>query len=63
MKTKKKQLKIYYAHHGNSLRRHPFIRLSGRYLVPFGFKIGDVVEVTIKAGIILITKVPTAPES
>lgn len=54
--VKKRRLKIYYGHHSNSYKQHPVIRIAGKYLSPFDFKIGDQVEVTLEAGRILITK-------
>ncbi len=55
--TKTRRLKVYYGHQGNSYKRLPVIRLSGKYLTVQGFKIGDMVEVTMNAGQILITKI------
>ena len=54
--TKTRRLKVYYGHHANSFKPHPFIRLAGKYLSVFDFKIGDEVEVMIEAGRIVITK-------
>jgi hypothetical protein len=56
MKTRR--LKVYYGHHAN-YPRHPVIRLGGNYLTLQDFKIGDLVEVTLEAGRILITKIPS----
>jgi hypothetical protein len=55
--AKTRRLKVYYGHQGNSYKRLPVIRLSGKYLTVQGFKIGDMVEVTLNAGQILITKI------
>jgi hypothetical protein len=57
--TKKRRLKVYYGHHGNSYRQHPVIRLAGKYLSKLDFKIGDTVEITMELGRISITKLPT----
>jgi hypothetical protein len=55
--AKTRRLKVYYGHHANSYKQHPVIHLAGKYLKIQGFKIGDMVEVTMSAGQILITKV------
>ena len=59
-KGNKRQLKVYYGHHGTSRKPHPFIRLAGKYLSQFDFKIGDNVEITMAIGRITITnkKIP-----
>ncbi len=57
--SKKRFLKIYYSHHGNSYKPRPFIRLCGDYLFDFNFRIGDTVEVKIEKECITITKVTT----
>ena len=54
--TKIRKLKVYYAHHGSTSKQHPFIRLAGKYLSQFDFKIGDEVELSMEAGKIVITK-------
>jgi hypothetical protein len=56
--TKKRRLKVYYGHHGNSYKQHPVIRLAGEYLKNSDFKIGDTVEITVELGRINITKLP-----
>ena len=59
-------LKVYYgSHHGSKYSRHPVIRLSGKYLRDFGFKIGDTIEVKLSDGRIEISKAITekAPHS
>jgi hypothetical protein len=54
--VKTRRLKVYYANHSNSNKPHPFIRLAGKYLSLFDFKIGDVVEINMEQGQISITK-------
>ena len=49
-----RRLKVYYGH-GTNYARHPVIRLGGKYLSLQDFKIGDMVEVTLEAGRIVIT--------
>lgn len=56
---KKRRLKIYYGHHGNSYKQHPVIRLAGKYLSNLDFKIGDTIEITMELGRISIAKLPT----
>ena len=50
-----RRLKVYYGHHGKTYKRHPVIRLAGKYLSTLDFKIGDMVEVTVESGRIVIT--------
>jgi hypothetical protein len=55
---KPRRRKVYYAfydHEGG--RPHPVIRLGGKYLEAFGFKVGDSIDVTLDFGRIVITKV------
>lgn len=50
--------KVYYAFY--DYRRglpHPVIRLAGKYLEAFDFKVGDQVEVHLEPGKIIISKV------
>jgi hypothetical protein len=54
--SKTRRLKVYYAHHGNSTRHHPYIRLAGKYLLNFGFKVGDKVQIQMEEQRIIITK-------
>lgn len=59
-KEKKEQRmtrKIYYGYYpnGNS-GPHPVIRLAGKYLEGFGFKIGESITVIIDSSQIVITK-------
>ena len=58
--NKTKRLKVYYgSHHGSKYSRHPVIRISGKYLRDFGFKIGDTIEVKLSEGRIEISKAIT----
>ena len=52
-----RRLKVYYAHHSNSYTPHPVIRLAGKYLTAFDFKIGDMVEITMEENQIVISKI------
>jgi hypothetical protein len=56
-KSRTRKLKVYYGHHGN-YKQHPVIRLGGNYLASWGFKIGDVVELTFEENRLVITKLP-----
>lgn len=56
--NKKRILKVYYGHHGNSYKQHPVIRLGGDYLTQMEFKIGDAIEISMQLGQIIITKLP-----
>jgi len=56
MSKNTRRLKVYYGHHGNSRKAHPYIRLAGKYLEKFDFKIGDEVEITMEANCIFISK-------
>lgn len=40
-------------------KKHPFIRLSGKYLQKSDFNVGDKIEVTLETGRIVITKLVT----
>ena len=42
---------------GDSGETHPMIRLGGRYLVGLGFRIGDIIDVSLEPCRITITKV------
>jgi len=58
----KRVLKVYRGHHhGSGFRNvykpHPVIRLGGVYLSTLDFQIGDRIEVKVKRGEIVITKV------
>ena len=52
----KRTLKVYYGYHCNSSKRHPVIRLAGKYLLNQNFKIGDTIELKMESGRIIITK-------
>jgi hypothetical protein len=50
--------KVYYAFYDHAYGPpHPVIRLGGRYLERFGFKVGDSIDVRLDLGCIVITKV------
>ena len=55
--NKKRTLKVYYGYHCGSYKRHPVIRLGGKYLANMDFKVGDVIEITIESGHIRIEKI------
>jgi hypothetical protein len=48
----------YYEHHDNQVAGYavPKLRLSGRWLERCGFAIGDVLQVTVGRGILLISR-------
>ena len=49
--------KVQYAFYEDKLAKpHPVIRIAGKYLERFGFRIGDVVEVEIADGKIMVRK-------
>lgn len=53
-----RNLKVSYGHYrytGGFF--HPLIRLHGKYLLQFGFNVGDMIEVSMSAGQITIKKV------
>jgi hypothetical protein len=50
--------KVYYAFYDyEHSPPHPMIRLTGKYLEAFDFKIGDAIDVRLDFGRIVITKV------
>jgi hypothetical protein len=52
------RLKVHYANYDfERLPPHPVIRFGGKYLVEFGFNIGDRIDVRLDQGYITITKV------
>jgi hypothetical protein len=53
----KRTLKVCYGFHWKSNKKHPVINLGGHYLAQFDFKVGDMVEVSIEKGQIVISKV------
>jgi hypothetical protein len=59
--SSKRVLKVYRGHHccgrHHLYKPHPVIRLGGIYLSALDFQIGDVIEVKVKRGEIIITKV------
>ena len=58
MSEKKKRIqKVYYGYHTYMGRPHPVIRLGGKYLLGFNFKIGDNIEIMTEIDRIVITKV------
>ena len=56
---KKRRLrKVYYAYYDHEYGPpHPVIRLGGKYLERFDFKVGDSIDVRLDFGRIVITKV------
>jgi len=59
-KTQKKphRRKVYYAYYDHEYGPpHPVIRLGGKYLETFDFKVGDSIDVKLDFGCIVITKV------
>ena len=51
----RKLRKVQYAFYEDKLAKpHPVIRIAGKYLERFGFRIGDVVEVEIADGKIMV---------
>lgn len=55
-KQQKRILKVCYGYHRCSNRKHPVINLGGFYLSQMDFKVGDIVEVVIEKGQIVIKK-------
>lgn len=54
--------KVYYGHYDYEARSpHPVIRLGGKYLEEYGFKIGDTIDVTMEPQRIVITKIDPEP--
>ncbi|MCI0706098.1 MAG: type I toxin-antitoxin system SymE family toxin [Ignavibacteriae bacterium] len=54
----KRLRKVYYGHYDREFGPpHPMIRLRGRYLETYGFKVGDRINVRLDEGCIIITKV------
>ena len=50
--------KVYYAYYDYEYGPpHPVIRLGGKYLERFDFKVGDSIDVRLDFGRIVITKV------
>ena len=65
--TPKRRKKVYYAFRLSTSRlmfnkrggkRYPVIHLAGNYLSDSDFKIGDIIEVSLRPGRIVITKAP-----
>lgn len=55
---KVRRLKVHFAHYDfELLPPHPVIRFGGKYLVEFGFNIGDRIDVRLEKGCITLTKV------
>ncbi|HUI28973.1 MAG TPA: SymE family type I addiction module toxin [Candidatus Acidoferrales bacterium] len=53
----RKLRKVQYGHYEDKAAKpHPVIRIAGKYLERFGFNIGDVVEVEIADGRIMVQK-------
>jgi len=55
---KPRRRKVYYAYYDHEYGPpHPVIRLGGKYLERFDFKVGDSIDVKLDVGCIIITKV------
>jgi len=55
---KPRRRKVYYAFYDHEYGPpHPVIRLGGKYLERFDFKVGDFIDVRLDFGRIVITKV------
>ena len=53
----RKLRKVQYAfYEDKAAKPHPLIRIAGKYLERFGFRIGDTVEVEIANGRIMVRK-------
>ena len=53
----RKLRKVQYGHYEDKAAKpHPVIRIAGKYLERFGFRIGDMVEVEIADGKIMVRK-------
>ena len=53
----RKLRKVQYGHYEDKAAKpHPVIRIAGKYLERFGFRIGDTVEVEIANGRIMVQK-------
>jgi len=53
----KKVRKVQYGYYEDKTSKpHPVIRIAGKYLERFGFKIGDVVTVEIENGKIMVRR-------
>jgi hypothetical protein len=61
MSKNTRRLKVYCGHHGPPYKQHPVIRLAGKYLTMFDFKVGDRVEITMEQNLILISKLKRDP--
>ena len=58
-----KHRKVQYGHYGSRSPyagqaevRHPAIRIAGKYLERFGFRIGDAITVEIEDGTIMVRR-------
>lgn len=62
--TLKRKQKVYYGHYGyDGGYFHPLIRIAGKYLKEFDFNIGDLIEIRVAMGKIIISKAPLDPLS
>jgi hypothetical protein len=57
LKETKRLRKVYHAYYPGNKDPHPVIRIAGKYLSGIEFDIGDMVEVVMEPGRIVITKV------
>ena len=52
-----KRRKVYYEYYPSGQNApHPLIRISGKYLEPFGFNVGDEITITLEIGRVTIVK-------
>lgn len=52
----KRERKVYYAHYEKNAERHPVIRIGGKFLEIFGFRIGESISIEYEPEKITITK-------
>ncbi len=60
----KKLRKIQYGHYEDKAGKpHPVIRIAGKYLEKFGFRIGDAITVEIEDGRIMVRRLSEPDEN
>lgn len=60
--VRKRNLKVSYGDFDERGRFfYPFIRLHGKYLLQYGFSVGDIIEVSVAKGEITIKKMMKVP--
>lgn len=57
----KRKQNVYYKHFGGRGSKHPHIRIAAQYLKRFDFNVGDIIEVDIGSGQIIIKKCSVVP--